>query len=84
MEPFTHMLTFTKQKNNDMVSWLGCTFSKNELLPQLPPEIWHHIMTFIPRDPRMNSHKFALRKWLYNNDDGSIPKFLFTTGPPNR
>jgi hypothetical protein len=63
------------QKDNEMASWLDNTIRKNELLPPLPSEIWQHIITFVPCDPRTSSHKFELRKWLYKNEDGSIPVY---------
>jgi len=72
--PFTQMfITHIKKKNNDMTYWLYNTISKNELLSPLPIEIWEHIMTFVSVEPRTYSHKFALQKWLYNNEDCSIP-----------
>jgi len=60
-------------KDNEMAAWLDNTVRKNELLPALPSELWQHIMIFVPQDPRSYSHKFELRKWLYKNEDGSIP-----------
>jgi hypothetical protein len=72
--PFTEMFYYAgKEKNIKIALWLYNTVSKNELLSPLPIEIWQHIITFVPRDPYMFTHKFALRKWLYKNEDGSIP-----------
>ena len=72
--PFTIMFYYAgKKKNNEIAFWLYNNVSQNELLPLLPIEIWQHIITFVQRDPYMDTHKFSLRKWLYNNEDGSIP-----------
>lgn len=72
--PFTQLFYYaTKKKNNEIAFWLYNNVSTNELLPPLPIEIWQHIITFVQRDPYMSTHKFFLRKWLYNNEDGSIP-----------
>lgn len=72
--PFTEMFYYASEKKNDKIAgWLYTTLRKNVLLPPLPIEICRHIVDHLEREAYMSTHKYSLRKWLYNNDDGSIP-----------
>ena len=44
-----------KKTTNKMVLWLSIGANKNKLLPQMPFEMWRHILSFVPEEKRKDA-----------------------------
>jgi len=68
---FTKMFK-DKKTTNKMILWLSNEANKNKLLPQMPFEMWRHILSFVPEEKRKDAVILGNRVVIVSNGGGIV------------
>ena len=69
---FTRMFIKDKKTTNKMVLWLSNEANKNKLLPQMPFEMWRHILSFVPEEKRKDAVILGNRVVIVSQGGGLV------------